>query len=144
MSYICFNSWVSWENLCRPREEGGLGIKDIRCFNYALLAKLKWRLQGQERGKWKEMIQSNYGSGTSQSPIPIKHQSWWWRDLIKVCGEERALGWLHKEINWKIGVGDKVRFWEDPWFNNNSLKSVYPKLYSLSVDQGLKVEEVGS
>jgi len=32
-------SWVSWENVCKPMEEGGLGIKDIRKFNYALLEK---------------------------------------------------------------------------------------------------------
>ena len=61
-----------------------------------------------------------------------------------MCGEESSSGWFHKEIVWKIGVGDKVRFWEDSWFNNNSLKSVYLMLYSLSVDQGLKVEEVGN
>jgi len=136
--------WISWENICKTREEGGLGIKDIRCFNYALLAKWKWRIHGEERGKWKEIIESKYGSGTDQSPIPIKYQSWWWRDLIKVCGEESSMGWFHKEIKWKIGVGDKIRFWEDSWVNNNSLKSIYPRLYALSVDQGLKVKEVGS
>ena len=67
-------SWVSWENLCRTREEGGLGIKDIRYFNYTMLAKWKWRIQGEERVKWKEIIQSKYGSGTDRSPIPIKYQ----------------------------------------------------------------------
>jgi len=34
-------SWVKWENVCKPREEGGLGIKDIKKFNNALLAKWK-------------------------------------------------------------------------------------------------------
>jgi len=36
--------WVSWENICKPFEEGGLGIKDIRKFNFALMVKWKWRL----------------------------------------------------------------------------------------------------
>jgi len=31
--------WVSWENVCKPLEEGGLGIKNVRNFNEALLAK---------------------------------------------------------------------------------------------------------
>jgi len=34
-------SWVSWKNLCKSREEGGLVFTDIHMFNYALLA--KWR-----------------------------------------------------------------------------------------------------
>jgi len=25
--------WLSWENFCKPREEGGMGIKDVRLFN---------------------------------------------------------------------------------------------------------------
>ena len=29
-------------NICKPLEEGGLGIKDIGKFNGALLAKWKW------------------------------------------------------------------------------------------------------
>jgi len=32
-------SWVSWENVCKAKEEGGLWVKDIRMFNCALLAK---------------------------------------------------------------------------------------------------------
>jgi len=44
-------SWVSWEDLCKPKEEGGLGLRDIRKFNFALLAKWRWRFMSQERGK---------------------------------------------------------------------------------------------
>ena len=29
--------WIKWETVCRSKEEGGLGIKDIRNFNLALL-----------------------------------------------------------------------------------------------------------
>jgi len=33
--------WVSWDNVCKPLEEGGLGVKEVKIFNVALLA--KWR-----------------------------------------------------------------------------------------------------
>jgi len=41
-------AWVSWEKVCRPLREGGLGIKDIVNINVALFSKWKWRLGGPE------------------------------------------------------------------------------------------------
>ena len=32
-------AWVKWENLRKPKSEGGIGIKNIILFNKALLAK---------------------------------------------------------------------------------------------------------
>ena len=32
-------AWVKWDTICLPKDKGGLGIKDIRTFNRALLGK---------------------------------------------------------------------------------------------------------
>jgi len=136
-------SWVSWKMVCKPREEGGLGLRDIQNFNIALLPKWKWRLIGEEKGRWKEMVVSKYGSGSEVPQIPVRLQSWWWRDLSKACGEGGDEGWFQKEVWWKVGCGDKVRFWEDVWIGNSSLKNMFPRLFTLSLNQRQKVEEVG-
>jgi len=73
----------------------------------------------------------------------VKYQSWWWRDLSKVCREGGGFGCFQEELGWKLGSGDKARFWEDVWVGNINLKTLYPRLFSLSLNQGQKVEEVG-
>jgi len=70
-------------------------------------------------------------------------KSWWWRDLDKVCREGGGDGCFQAEIGWKLGRGDKAKFWEDVWVGNNNLKTLFPILHSLSSNQGQKVEEVG-
>jgi len=59
--------WVSWGNICKSHEEGGLGIKEVKKFNYALMAKWKWRLMSEEKGKWRYPGVEIYGDKWDQS-----------------------------------------------------------------------------
>ena len=135
--------WVSWGNICKPPEEGGLGIKDVRKFNYALMAKWKWRLMSDEKRKWKDILESKYSAISGNDQARPCYHSWWWRDLEKICREGNGEGWFQQVVTWNVRSGDLVRFWEDPWVNNKSLKELYPRLFSISLNQGMKVGETG-
>ena len=86
---------------------------------------------------------SKYGIDLDCLQTPMKFQSWWWRDLQKVCTEGEGVGWFQHQLAWRLGSGDKAKFWEDVWIGNSNFKTLYPRLFSLSLNPGLKVNEVG-
>jgi hypothetical protein len=45
-------SFVAWERVCRTRDHGGLGIKDLSLMNVCLLLKLIHRLHVAEDSAW--------------------------------------------------------------------------------------------
>ena len=54
---------MSWEKLCRPKDQGGIGIKDIVSFKEALLLKWKWNFFHQRDSLWEKLFFSKYGDG---------------------------------------------------------------------------------
>ncbi|GKV32081.1 hypothetical protein SLEP1_g40712 [Rubroshorea leprosula] len=58
--------WVSWERVCRKKEFGGLGVKDLRKFNLALMGKWWGRLVKGEEGLWWKVIKGKYGDNGGQ------------------------------------------------------------------------------
>ncbi|GAU41880.1 hypothetical protein TSUD_367450 [Trifolium subterraneum] len=54
--------WVKWDDICRPKNEVGFCIRDLRLVNTSLLAKWRWKFLSHEEEVWKEIVKARYGS----------------------------------------------------------------------------------
>jgi hypothetical protein len=53
--------WVKWDQVCLPKEQGCLGVKNLELFNMALLRKWKWRFLSDEEAVWADLLRFRYG-----------------------------------------------------------------------------------
>jgi hypothetical protein len=50
---------VGWKSVCQPKDDGGLGLLDLRCMNISLLVKWMWRMESSD-GLWQKIIKEKY------------------------------------------------------------------------------------
>ena len=53
---------VRWNMVKQPFSIGGLGVKDLRLFNEALLGKWLWRFLTEKGKLWREVVALKYGT----------------------------------------------------------------------------------
>ena len=105
--------WLSWEKLCRSKGEGGLGFRDIHVFNLAMLAKQGWRLVQNPNSLCARVLGAKYYPGKSPlHAVPRNGMSYTWRSIMN------GLEILKNGLIWRVGNGESIRIWEDPWIPN--------------------------
>lgn len=80
--------WVSWEDICRLKDKGGIGVRCLNNFNLALLAKWRWRLLVDRDALWRTILERRYGCLVTaviscESSARNKKSSLWWRDIVE-------------------------------------------------------------
>ncbi|KAL5551944.1 hypothetical protein UlMin_002120 [Ulmus minor] len=93
--------WCTWEQLCVHKKNGGMGFRDLRLFNKAILAKQAWRIHTQPSSLVARVLQGFYF--TSSSFLQVKKSnasSFVWRSIL--WGRELFL----QGARWKIGSWD--------------------------------------
>ncbi|RZB98911.1 U-box domain-containing protein 14 [Glycine soja] len=138
-------AWVGWKEVCQPKDKGGLGIKDLKTFNSALLAKWCWDLFHKQEEPWAKILISKYGGWRAlEEGIRGSQDSIWWRELLS-SQQQQQNEVVKTERNWKVGGGEKFRFWEDPWTHNAiPLMDKYPRLYRISDQQKQIIMNMGN
>ncbi|KAL6140994.1 hypothetical protein ACLB2K_059286 [Fragaria x ananassa] len=125
---------VNWDSVCQPKQLGGLGIKKTADMNQAMLAKISWRMFQDDKGLWAEIFSEKYLRHGSMFDYNYKLNSECsstWRGIIH--GAEL----IRKNLKWRVGNGQTVKFWFDCWFTSEPL--IHHALPSASFDENVSI-----
>lgn len=53
-------SLVSWDKICKPKCEGGLGIRKFQDVNAAIIVKLRWKVLKDPDNLWVRVVSAKY------------------------------------------------------------------------------------
>ncbi|CAA7022569.1 unnamed protein product [Microthlaspi erraticum] len=102
--------WIAWEKICVPMEEGGLGFRDLKNFNLALLAKQLWRIFHYPSSFLARILKGRYF--WLSNPLDVKKvnsPSYGWKSMM--AARELLVSGLRRAI----GSGANTAVWRDPW-----------------------------
>jgi hypothetical protein len=102
--------WISWDIMMRPKNYGGIGFRDMRLFNQALLARQAWRLLQFPDTLCAQILKAKYyPNGVLLDTVFSGNGSSTWHAI------EYGLELLKQGVIWRVGNGAHIRAWRDPW-----------------------------
>lgn len=114
---------VAWNQCTIPNEKGGLGIKNIRLQNEALLIKHLDKFYNRKDVPWVNLVWHRYYPNGQIPHETAVRCSFWWRHIMSFSDHFSGIA------NCSVGDGNTVMLWHDIW-NNHNLQNQLPRLYS--------------
>ena len=102
--------WKSWESLIQSKKEGGMGFRDIRSFNVAMLVKQGWRMLNDQGSLLYKCFKAKYFPRCSFLEVANNpHSSYVWKSLLA------AQPILRKGCYWQVRIGSCIQVLTDKW-----------------------------
>jgi hypothetical protein len=120
---------VAWEKICRPKNQGGLGVLDLTTQTEVLLLKNLHKFFNRHDIPWVKLVWSSY---YSNGQIPGNHMegSFWWKAHLKLLDKFKGISQCN------IGDGKTSYLWID-----NCLFQKFPHLASFAKKMDITVHE---
>ena len=99
----------AWKDICAPKNEGGLGVRNLQAVNHGLILAAAWRIAERPNSQLYRVLQSKYFYDTSiwrpKSNLP---KSAFWTAVLKI------LPLLQQNSFYQIMAGN-TSIWSTPW-----------------------------
>jgi hypothetical protein len=101
---------VAWNDVCFPKKEGGLGLKNLEVWNRTSIMRHIWNLFACAGSIWVAWIKMYLLKGRSFWSVNIPQDCFWcWRSLLKLRNIVRDF------IFFEVGDGQNIHLWFDNW-----------------------------
>ncbi|KAH1092318.1 hypothetical protein J1N35_019575 [Gossypium stocksii] len=102
--------WSRWANLCKPKDRGGMGFRDLCKFNIALLVKQGWHFSVKSNTLATHIFKSKYYHNTTCWNAQLgTDPSYVWRSIFAA----RKL--MEDGVGWSVGFAMNISIWRDSW-----------------------------
>eukprot|EP00253_Pinus_taeda_P028254 PITA_28254 len=127
----------SWNSLTRPKEKGGLGLRDPWTLNQVLAAKLRWRWIQGGPNLWKEIWTTKYNMLLTPEEILREQDMPQGSDIWNLSIQSRDL--IDRNIFWEIRGGQIARFWDEAWQQREKMLNLQgmQEIYRTGMDRNL-------
>ena len=114
--------------------------------NLILICKWWWRFPEADNTLWKRILKSVHeikGLKASTETFNKVKDGTWAHLLSNEIETSKVRSIIEEGMLVKVGNGNSVQFWHDRWCEAGMLKSVFPRLYTISLQKNLLISQMG-
>jgi hypothetical protein len=109
--------WAAWDILTSPKDLGGVGVRDTKLMNQALLARQCWRIVKNPNSLCARLLKSIYfPRGNFLDTVFRRDASPSWQ------GIEHGLELIKEGLVTRVGNGKTINIWRDNWLRTKRLQ----------------------
>ncbi|XP_077228392.1 uncharacterized protein LOC143861347 [Tasmannia lanceolata] len=113
---------VGWDSFCRPKLEGGVGLRSLEDINKALQLKILWNLLQENKSLWSSWFNQKYRKKNNVWTLAMPSKpSWSLRSLF------RAREDLKLHVCYRVGDERNIDLWYQPWHPMGILSNILPR-----------------
>lgn len=100
--------WFSWKSMRVSKMEAGMGFRNLKAFNLALLAKMLWYILSKPHSLAATILKDKYLKGYNIMEVRVKPISYWmWKSII---GARMV---IERGDQWTVWNGATIKIWKD-------------------------------